>query len=270
MLFIRVSYVHLCFPLKIFLVCFFVMVALFLLTYHIFSGENRLFRHFWPASGRSKELEHHQWRHSCMWGWGHRTPRLRRVQCRCAAVVSPELYFPETWSFPPPSQSFFPNSQNPSVKETCNPGTAVLAVQCLMQSSGDTPSASWWCWRGGHRGLPASWPHEKQHAASFAGLCCCVCNSYVFYLPKGSLLWPWLYVGLFLSVLWQNPIITKTALQFGSFRRGGHCSKQFYRFIKFYTEHVLFCVSAPYLAWFFWVRQVFLNPALLSMFLVPL
>lgn len=52
----------------------------------------------------------------------------------------------------------------------------------------------------------------------------------------------------FISVVWQSTIITKMALQFGSFRRVGHCSQQFYRFIKFYTEHVLFCVSAA--SWF--------------------
>lgn len=99
------------------------------------------------------------------------------------------------------------------------------------------------CWNGGRCGLPASLSWEKM-ACLFAGLFCSFCMSWIFYLHKCVCSASSYTINLSSLFLWQSTIITKTGLKFGRLSSLGHCSIQFYRFIKFYREHVFFlCLS---------------------------
>lgn len=108
---------------------------------------------------------------------------------------------------------------------------------------------------GGHCGLSACCSHENPPASFFLLL-----NSWIFYLHRCLCSASCYTVNLCYVVLsLLVTIIIKITLQFGSLRRLGHCSFQFYRFMNFYTEYVLFCVSASYLGWFPWIIQVFIK-----------
>lgn len=91
---------HMCLNCLLKAYAYFLMIALFLLNYHIFNRGNRLFNHFWPTSGRIKNLKQHHW---LKVNSIYMVKNIGQIDYE-GYYANKQLYFPGTWNFLRPSR----------------------------------------------------------------------------------------------------------------------------------------------------------------------